>query len=73
MSRNASIEQTASAHRQLDGHGRLTESPSWHDLDDAGRAEAFDVAVRHRAMEAAVDPQGLSATSHLVLERIRQG
>jgi hypothetical protein len=69
---DALIEQAASAHRERDGRGRLVSSSAWHDLDDAGRQAAFEAATMHRALEAAVDPDGLSATAHAVLRRIRR-
>ena len=41
-----------------------------HDLDDAGRVEAFAVTAKLRALEAALDPDGLSTTARAVLARI---
>jgi hypothetical protein len=45
--------------------------PAWHDLDAEGRVEAHDRAATSRALEAALDPQGLSSTARAVLARIR--
>jgi hypothetical protein len=45
--------------------------PAWHDLDEEGRREAFEVARQMRRLEAAADPQGLSATARALLARIR--
>ena len=51
--------------------GRVRRHPSWADLDAAGRREAFEVARGARALEAALDPDGLSTTARAVLARIR--
>jgi hypothetical protein len=66
------VEEVAGAYRPLRANGDRT-SPAWHDLDEAGRAEAFEVAVGLRTLEAALDPEGLSTTARAVLARIRQG
>lgn len=68
--RDTLIEQAAGAFRDRDPHGRVMAAPAWHDLDDAGRVEAFEAAARLRAMEAALDPEGLSTTARAVLARI---
>ncbi len=65
------IEQVAGAWRPRDPFGALRGHPAFHDLDEAGRAEAFEAARRLRAMEAALDPEGLSTTARAVLARIR--
>jgi hypothetical protein len=70
-SRETLIEQAASAFRARDVHGRVRSHPAWHDLDEAGRLEAFEVARRARRLEAALDPAGLSTTARAVLARIR--
>ena len=64
------IEAVCSAHRDTDLDGNLAASPAWHDLDSTGREEAARVAAELRAMEAALDPRGLSSTGHAVLARI---
>jgi hypothetical protein len=70
--REALVEQAASAYRPRDPlTGRARPHPAWLDLDDAGRLEAFDVATELRAMEAALDPDGLSTTARAVMARIR--
>ncbi|MFS8068804.1 MAG: hypothetical protein ACMG6S_20785 [Byssovorax sp.] len=69
--REALIEALAGAYRARDPHGTITSHPAFHDLDDAGRLEAFDAARRLRLVEAALDPQGLSTTARAVLARIR--
>ncbi len=67
------IEAAAGAHRTRTADGSVQASPAWHDLDAAGRAEAFEVARRSRRMEAALDGEGLSSTARAVLARIRRG
>jgi hypothetical protein len=70
--RESLIEQAASAFRDRDPRdGRIRPHPAWLDLDEAGRQEAFDVATGQRALEAALDPAGLSTTARAVLARIR--
>lgn len=68
--RDTLIEQAAGAHRFRDGHGRTLTHPAWADLDEAGRIEAFERALIVRRIEQALDPEGLSATAHVVLQRI---
>ena len=71
--RDALVEQVAGAFRDRDPRdGRAQPHPAWRDLDDAGRAEAFDRAARSRTLEAALDPDGLSSTARAVLARIRR-
>ncbi|MFT5684957.1 MAG: hypothetical protein ACI8RZ_005902 [Myxococcota bacterium] len=69
--RDLLIEQVVTAYRERDGYGRIKDVPAWHDLDEAGRAEAFEQTVLSRRLEAAMDPDGLSATARAVLDRIR--
>jgi hypothetical protein len=69
--REALIEALAGAYRARDPHGVITSHPAFHDLDDAGRLEAFEAARRLRLVESALDPQGLSTTARAVLARIR--
>jgi hypothetical protein len=63
------IEAAAGAHRERTPEG-IAMHPSWYDLDDAGRETAFDVARQMRALESALDPQGLSTTARAVLNRL---
>ena len=67
------VEAAASAHRPRDPHGVIRPHKAWLDLDEAGRAEAFEVAEQLRKLEAAMDPEGLSTTARAVLDRIRKG
>lgn len=64
------VEAAASAYRGRDVEGRVQAHPAWHDLDAEGRREAFEAARQLRALEAAADPRGLSATGRAVLARI---
>ncbi len=64
------IEHVAGAYRPP-SRDELRYHPSWHDLDEAGRSEAYERARRLRTLEAALDPQGLSTTARAVLARIR--
>lgn len=66
------IEQVVGAHRERDRDGRVVSHPAWHDLDAAGRVEAFEATQLQRAMEAALDPGGLSSTVKAVLARLRR-
>lgn len=65
------IEQVAGAHRPP-SRDQLRYHPAWHDLDEAGRVRAYEVARSLRAMEAALDPDGLSSTARAVLAKIRR-
>jgi len=63
------IEQVAGAYRPP-SRTELRYHPAWHDLDPAGRDRAFARARALRALEAALDPDGLSTTARAVLARI---
>lgn len=65
----ALIEEAASAFRAGDPRA-VAVSPAWYDLSPDARERAFQVAVRMRAVEAALDPRGRSATVKAVLGRI---
>jgi hypothetical protein len=65
------VEAAASAYRPRDLlTGAIREHPAWRDLDGAGRVRAFEVATQLRALEAALDPRGLSTTAQAVLARL---
>ena len=66
------LEELTSAWRPRRLHGGAAAHPLWHDLDQEQRLEAHRRAELQRALEAALDPEGLSTTAHLVLERIRR-
>ncbi len=65
------VEATASAWRPRDTGESVAFHPAWHDLGAADREAAFEVARRLRALEAALDPEGLSTTARAVLGRLR--
>jgi hypothetical protein len=64
------VEQAASAWRPSYPGGGIRSHPAWHDLDNAGRVEAFEAAAVSRRLEAALDDEGLSSTGRAVLARI---
>ncbi len=65
------VEQVVCARRVRDLDGRVKSHPAWHDLDAAGRIEAFAATALTRKLEAALDPLGRSTTVKAVLARIR--
>jgi hypothetical protein len=67
------VEQAAGAWRPRRTDGGAGSLPAWHDLDQAGRLEAYEVARRTRLLEAALDPDGLSTTARAVLARLEEG
>ncbi|MDM7914278.1 MAG: hypothetical protein QUU85_03300, partial [Candidatus Eisenbacteria bacterium] len=64
------IEQAASAYRERDALGVILPSPAWLDLSEEQRERLFDLQRETRAIERALDPQGLSGTGRAVLSRI---
>ena len=69
--REALVEAAAGAWRPRRPGGGVGSHPAWHDLDAAGREEAFRATTLSRRLEAALDPEGLSCTARAVLARIR--
>lgn len=67
------IELAAAAWRPRDRDGRPRGHAAWHDLDAEARVEAYELGMRQRALEAAIDPDGLSTTARAVLARITGG
>ncbi len=63
------VEQVAGAYRPR-ATDELPYHKAWHDLDEAARLRAFDLAQALRPVEAALDPEGLSTTARAVLARI---
>jgi hypothetical protein len=63
------IEQVASAYRPVP-RDELRYHPRWYDLGAVGRDRAFGRARALRALESAIDPDGLSTTVRAVLARI---
>jgi hypothetical protein len=66
----ALMEAVCTAWRQRDASGAIEFHPAWHDLDGAGRREAYERALQQRALEQALDEDGLSTTARAVLRRI---
>lgn len=71
MTEDELIEEVAGAYRPP-ARDELRYHPAWHDLDEAARVRAFELARSLRAMEAALDPEGLSTTARAVLAKIRR-
>ena len=67
------LEQVTSAHRRRRPDGSVAAHPAWHDLDEAGRREAFEQTVLQRRLESALDANGLSTTARALLQRIDAG
>jgi hypothetical protein len=65
------IEAAASAQRPRDPRtSEILPHPAWSDLDGPDRLRAFEAAVELRALESALDPEGVSTTARAVLARI---
>jgi hypothetical protein len=70
--RDALIEAVTTAHRTIDPFTRMVRGhPAFHDLDDDGRRIAYERTLATRAIECALDPEGLSTTARAVLSRLR--
>jgi hypothetical protein len=68
--RAALVEAAAGAWRPRRPGGGVGSHPAWHDLDAAGREQAFRATTLSRRLEAALDPEGLSCTARAVLALI---
>lgn len=66
------VEALAGAYRERSVLGEIRPHPAFFDLDEAGRAEAFELGRELRRLEAALDREGLSATARAVLSRLGQ-
>lgn len=65
------VEQVATAYRPpTRTHEALRYHPAWHDLSEAARERAYARGRALRTLEAALDPDGLSATARAILARI---
>jgi hypothetical protein len=64
------VERVVAAWRARHPGGGVASHPAWHDLDEAGRLEAFEATRLSRLLEAAVDPDGLTSTGRAALARI---
>ena len=67
------IEEALTAWRPRSPDGRILPHPAWSDLPAGDRARLFDEAMRMRALERALDAEGISATGRAVLARIGFG
>jgi hypothetical protein len=65
----ALIEQVAGAYRPR-AREELRYHPAWHDLGEAERVRAYEIARAMRKVEAALDADGMSTTARAVLARI---
>ena len=63
------VEQVAGAYRPR-AREELRYHPAWHDLGEAERIRAFEIARDLRKIEAALDADGMSTTARAVLARI---
>lgn len=63
------VEQVTSAYRPP-SRDELRYHPAWHDLGEAGRLRAYELARAVRKVEAALDSEGMSSTVRAVLGRI---
>ena len=66
----ALIEAAAGAWRPTGNDGETRAHPAFYDLDESERKDAFEAALLNRAIEAGLDPQGLSSTAKAVLARL---
>ena len=64
------IEETAIALRERDGRGRLVPPPAWYDLPPDAREKAYELQMRTRDLERAVDRFGYSGTVRAVLAHL---
>ncbi len=64
------IDAVTTAWRPRDPGGAARSHPAWHDLDDEGKSQSYEVTCALRSVEAALDPEGLSTTARAVLRRI---
>lgn len=64
------VLQATSAHRDRDPDGRIRFNPAWWDLSEDDRKWAFEETVALRALEAALDHDGLSTTARAILARL---
>lgn len=70
MDEESLIEQLTSAHRERNARGEIQFARAFYDLEPDARQRAFDTSVQQRALEAALDPDGLSTTARAVLRRL---
>jgi len=68
----SSLEMAASPFRESDATGRVLPAAAWFDLSPGERERLFDLQAESRALERAIDPEGLSGTGRAVVARIRR-
>jgi DNA primase len=69
----ALIEAACTAWRPRTVEGNVRAHPACYDLDPEARVRAHDLTAANRALEAALDSEGLSSTVHALLARIYGG
>jgi hypothetical protein len=69
--RDPPLDAVTTAWRPRDPDGTIRAHPAWHDLDDAARRDAYEAIRALRALEAALDHEGLTTTARAVLARVR--
>jgi hypothetical protein len=65
------VAAVTTAHRERGTRGDIRAHRAFHDLDEAGRLEAFDETLTLRALEAASSPDALTSTARAILARLR--
>jgi hypothetical protein len=65
------VEAAITAWRPRDPSGSIRRHPAWADLDAGGRRQVYEATAVARALEAGLDPEGLTTTGRAVLARIR--
>ena len=70
--RESLVEAAVTAWRSRDASGMIQPYPAWADLDAPGRREAYEATLHARALETALDADGLTTTGRAVLGRIRR-
>lgn len=68
----ALVEAACTAWRPRGTDGSIQFHPAWHDLEADGRREVFERTAQLRALEQALDSDGMSTTARAVLARIRR-
>jgi hypothetical protein len=69
--RDLSVERATTAWRPRGVDGEIRPHPAWCDLDAADRETLHAATELLRALEAALDTDGLTSTARAVLARIR--
>ena len=69
--RDLLLEAATTAFRERDASGRIQPSAAWWDLAPADRDALHARQLEARALERALDPDGLSSTIRAVLPRLR--